>query len=125
MLSSGLFSHGYLRFTAGRSRRELTEVRATTVDQMVQEFGVPTHIKVDVEGHELAVIRGARTAFTRLAPVLFLELHNDMVRSDGQDPSSVLDEVGSFGYRTFGADGTLVEREAILAQPIIRIIAKH
>ena len=60
MLSSGVFSDGYFKFVKGRSVRELTRTYAITVDQLTAQFGAPTHIKIDVEGHEAAVLRGAR-----------------------------------------------------------------
>lgn len=125
MLSSGVFSYGYFTFARGRSKRELTRVKAMTIDQMVEEFGVPTHIKVDVEGHELAVLRGASATLRRSSPVLFLELHNEMVASDGRHPGDALDELVHLGYATFGPDGRPVNRAAILEKPIIRIVAQR
>lgn len=61
MLSAGVFSDGYFRLVKGRSQSELTQTPATTVDQITQQFGSPTHIKIDAEGHEAAVLRGARS----------------------------------------------------------------
>src|ERR1700722_840986 len=50
MLSSGVFSAGYFKFAKGRPASELTKVRAVTIDEMTREFGIPTHVKIDVEG---------------------------------------------------------------------------
>ena len=33
-------------------------VRTTTLDALCQEYGPPAFVKIDVEGHELAVLRG-------------------------------------------------------------------
>lgn len=33
-------------------------IRLTTLDQIIQKKGIPTFIKIDVEGHELEVIKG-------------------------------------------------------------------
>src|SRR6267142_5642447 len=52
MLSSGVFSDGYMRMARGRSSSELTKTRAVTIDQLADQFGTPTHIKIDVEGYE-------------------------------------------------------------------------
>jgi FkbM family methyltransferase len=38
--------------------RETLDVPVTTLDQLVKEYGLPSYIKVDVEGYELQVIRG-------------------------------------------------------------------
>ena len=124
MLSSGVFSHGYFRF-ANRPTRELTEVVTTTVDEMVKQFGVPTHIKVDVEGHELSVVRGAKATLRASCPTLFLELHNDMVRAEGRDPELVLDELAGMGYLMFDTESAPVTRTTILNSSIIRTVARH
>jgi FkbM family methyltransferase len=123
MLSSWLFSYGYFKVARGRSRRELTPVDAVTVDDMVEKFGVPTHIKVDVEGHELAVLHGARETLRRHSPVLFLELHNEMVASDERNPGDILDELAHLGYTTFDLDGKPVNPGTVLEKPICRIVA--
>lgn len=60
MLRPGIYSDGYLRFEVGRDSRELTRVPVTTVDHLTERYGQPSHLKIDVEGYEAAVIRGAR-----------------------------------------------------------------
>jgi len=50
-------------------------VPAVTVDGLMAEFGQPTLIKVDVEGNEVHVIRGAAEALRRL-PSLYIEVHD-------------------------------------------------
>jgi FkbM family methyltransferase len=37
------------------------EVEVTTLDALIEAFGVPVFVKIDVEGHELAVLRGLST----------------------------------------------------------------
>ena len=76
-----------------RLRSELTKTAAVTIDQLADQFGAPTHIKIDVEGHEAAVLLGREKTLSRFAPLPVLELHNEMIRSEGGDPSDVLDEL--------------------------------
>jgi FkbM family methyltransferase len=125
LLGSGVFSDGYFKMVKGRSRRELTEFPATRVDELSTRFGAPTHIKVDVEGYEAAVLRGARQTLKDNSPILFLELHNEMVTSEGGDPHALLDMLDRLGYTTFSTDGEVIRRQAIVAKPIIRILAKR
>jgi FkbM family methyltransferase len=125
MLSSGVFSEGYFKLAAGRSASELTKIRAVTIDEMASEFAVPTHIKIDVEGHEAAALRGGREIFTRHKPILFLELHNQMVAADGGDPNAALDELQRLGYAPFSYTGDLLDRPAIFSKPITRLVARH
>jgi FkbM family methyltransferase len=121
MLSSGVFSDGYMRIARGRSSSELTKTKAVT---LADQFGPPTHIKIDVEGYEGAVARGAKRTLTRLAPLLFLELHNEMIRSEGGDPSCVLDDLAEMGYEMFSVGNVKIERSAILQMPICRLVGK-
>jgi FkbM family methyltransferase len=125
MLSSGVFSDGYFKIAPGRAKSELTRTQGTTIDKLVREYGVPTHVKIDVEGHEGAVLRGARKTLDRHSPLLFLELHNEMVALEGEDPKLALDELGNLGYETFALEGNLLARDAILKVPLIRIIARR
>jgi FkbM family methyltransferase len=125
MLNSGVFSDGYFKATSQRAKSELTQVQAITIDQMALQFGPPTHIKVDVEGHEGAVLRGARDTLSRFSPILFLELHNEMVAGAGDNPYDTVNELDELRYETFTVDGYPIDASAILAKPIIRIVAKR
>lgn len=122
MLNSGVFSDGY--FKAARGRNDLTPTRAITIDEIAAEFGGPTHIKMDVEGHEAQALCGASVTLRQFSPVLFLELHNEMIISEGGDPNSALNKLDELRYRTFGLDGEEICKSDILKKPIIRIVAK-
>jgi FkbM family methyltransferase len=123
MLSSGVFSDGYFKITQGRAKSELTRTQATTIDHLVSKHGVPTHIKIDVEGHEAAVLRGGRETLDQFAPILFLELHNELIMAEGGNPNLALDELAQLRYETFALGGNLLRRDVILQRPIIRIVA--
>ena len=43
------------------------EVQTTTLDILIHEFGFPDFIKIDVEGHELSVIKGLSKAVNMIA----------------------------------------------------------
>jgi FkbM family methyltransferase len=34
------------------------EIETTTLDQLIAQYGIPTFVKIDVEGHEINVLRG-------------------------------------------------------------------
>ena len=124
MLSPGVFSDGYVRVTQGRSSRELTKTRAVTIDQLADQFGPPTHVKVDVEGHEAAVVTWCKKNADPLRPAIFLELHNQLIRSEGGDPGRVLDDLAEMRYEVFTIDGVKIDLSSMLWMPICRLVGK-
>ena len=50
-------------------------VAQTTIDDLTHEFGPPTLIKIDVEGLELEVLRGASATLRDHRPTLVVEAH--------------------------------------------------
>jgi FkbM family methyltransferase len=124
LVSTGVFSDGYFQVARGHPNRDLTDTPAMTIDHMTLRFGAPTHIKIDVEGHEAAVLRGAVGTLSKVPPILFLELHNEMILSDQGNPASALDELERVGYETFALNGERIDRKAILEKPIIRVVAR-
>jgi len=123
LLSSGTFSYGYLKAAKGRLKRDLTEVPSITIDAMTRRFGAPTHIKIDVEGYEGEVLRGAQHTLGLCSPLLFLELHNEMIRAEGGEPRSVLDQLTNAGYAFRALAGNEAHAGALTAQPIVRFVA--
>jgi FkbM family methyltransferase len=76
------------------------DLALTTIDHEVERSGmIPTVIKIDVEGHEDAVLRGAATTLRTHRPLVFLELHLDVLDVQGTPPASVLALLAGAGYR--------------------------
>ena len=126
-VSVGVLAAGY--FTAPEehhSKKERTTVKTVSIDQLVAQTGVrPTHLKIDVEGYEAGVLRGAQQLLSdRPAPLVFLELHNEMIRNRGQDPAESLELLEQAGFGNFSHNGTPATRDAILSQPLIRVVAR-
>jgi FkbM family methyltransferase len=68
-------------------------------------------IKIDVEGHELEVITGARTLLTKHHPALLIEVTGDPDLS-GSSANTLLKELGKFGYSAYEyAQGRLQPRQ--------------
>lgn len=127
MVAVGVLASWYfIAPTKDHPKSELTRTRAITVDGLAQEFRtLPTHIKIDVEGHEAAVLRGGQQVLSQAdPPVLFIELHNQMVRERIGDPAESLVLLKALGYNTFTVKGVPLGRDNILNRPLIRIMAR-
>lgn len=124
MLSAGIYSDGYYRYEPDRDHRDLTRVRVTTIDHLSNYLGRPSHLKIDVEGYEGAVIRGSTNLLRRASPTIFLELHNEMVSKSGGDVAFCVNELRNFGYEIYSVHGTPLSAQEALAPAICRILAK-
>jgi FkbM family methyltransferase len=70
------------------------EVPVTSVDRAASEQGlVPNFLKIDVEGAEVELLRGAKQTLASARPIIFLSTHGTEVHHQSQDL------LRSFGYR--------------------------
>lgn len=88
------YAHCGLEFSHSRT------VETTTVEELVNLYGVPYFVKIDVEGHELSVIRGMR----RPVPLLSFEVNLSTFRLDGIECVRALSRLGSDGRFNYTAD---------------------
>jgi len=83
-------SMGKLSASSFRPRDEATgtiKVRVLKLDDLFAHglIGSPSVIKIDVEGAELLVLRGAKELLERCQPTLFLEVHSQVLAEDCRD----------------------------------------
>jgi FkbM family methyltransferase len=127
MLPVGVIADGYfVAADAEHPARETVRVPTVSIDSLADRLGVdPTHVKIDVEGAEEAVLRGGeRTLGGDLAPVLFVELHNDLVRRRGGAPQATLEVLAKYGYHHFTEAGQAVSKNDLPSKPLVRVVAR-
>jgi len=73
------------------------EVAVDTLDAQLEGSGAIRFVKVDVEGHELAVFRGAERTLSTSRPVLLFECESRHLA--GRSPHEVFAFLKRFGYR--------------------------
>jgi FkbM family methyltransferase len=79
---------------------ERTLVHVTTIDREVHLLGVvPTVLKIDVEGAEWDVLKGAEATLANYHPRICLSLHTAALRSLGATPELVLRWLADLGYQ--------------------------
>lgn len=76
-------------------------VRARPLDAIIQEAGVSRidAMKIDVEGAELLVLKGAKQTLARYSPILIVELMDRQLQSMGASEAEVKEFLRSQGYR--------------------------
>ncbi|MFT4035288.1 MAG: FkbM family methyltransferase [Patulibacter sp.] len=84
---------------------ERITVHSRRLDDLVAQHGLaPRFIKIDVEGAELLVLRGARQTIERHRPVIVVE-HGSAAESYGETPATFYDLAAELGLRIFNFDG--------------------
>lgn len=127
MLTTGAGGADYLVVPAG-DRPDTIVVPQVSVDSVVTEHGFkPSHLKIDVEGFEEEVLRGAEHTLRTERPVLFLELHGDLIRRRGMLPEAVLQALTEAGYTHWQQlDGTPLSFETLATMVFnARFVARH
>jgi FkbM family methyltransferase len=88
-------------------------VRVTTLDQDIEELRLPapTFIKIDVEGFELDVLRGAEQTLAREQPAVFVEIHGETLAEKRSNAAAVVQFLHDAGYGAIQhiESGTIVQ----------------
>ena len=115
---------GFAQLTADPSGEE---VPFTTIDDLCATRGLmPSLIKIDVEGVEAEVVRGARATLQAHHPIVCLELHFDEMERRGESAGALLEDMASMGYRFESTRGDALPlwrlRRSLMA--IVRVVAR-
>lgn len=100
------------RLLEARGSVETISVPTTTIDDLVKKHGVPDFIKIDVEGFESLVIRGAeRTLTERSCPVFLLEWLPELMQTacGNRAASNIFATFTNLGY-----NGTLISHDGLM-----------
>jgi len=101
--SAGSLARANAEFPLNRERLEQpareVSTPSMTLDRFCQERGItPDVIKIDVEGAEVHVLRGARQVLAAAAPLIFCEVHPDQMASFGSTPGQLESIAREAGY---------------------------
>jgi FkbM family methyltransferase len=84
------------RFTESYNWDTHIQVETVTLDSIVEEYGEPDYIKIDVEGHEFEVL----TSFTKLLPNTLISF--EWAEEQKSKIESTIHHLNNIGYNMFG-----------------------
>jgi len=71
----------------------------------------PDTVKIDVEGHEIRVLRGLKGTVSQYLPLIFLEVHPTRIKQEGDSIAEIGTILAPLGYLAFDLDDTPIAFE--------------
>ena len=108
--AQGKIGPGLAHFGKERHRDYIRHrVETVTLDSFVRKAGITevALIKIDVEGAELLVLRGAREVLGKSGPAIYLELNAAFTERLGYRPPDLFAMLNRYGYQSFLVKGRI------------------
>ena len=103
---------GTLTLVRRRGEGQITDVAATSLDDWMAANSVRElrGIKIDAEGSECAILKGASRLLDQVRPFLVLEMNNILLKQAGASAEELVGELRRFDYVLFGLGYPCLER---------------
>lgn len=119
----GAFSGRAVIDENGQESRNISELQSTSLDDFVYIQGerAPEVVKIDVEGNEVAVLKGMQRLLSETGPAIICELHTHL----GDDSTPVFPILSKYGYTLYALTDWLQGRRDPLStlENACRIVA--
>ncbi|MEA3174151.1 MAG: hypothetical protein QOF42_1562 [Gammaproteobacteria bacterium] len=103
----GLVNPSVAHVAAQEVAREIVPIR--TLDSLVTKYGLsPNLIKIDVEGAEYKVLRGATDTLSRFRPFVMAECSDVMLAQQGSSSLEIRELLKTLGYRIINPEAPRV-----------------
>ena len=94
------YGHSGKSSVIGKDSGDSVAVESVSIDNFTEEHEKPDLIKIDVEGAEARVLKGAKSTLKRFHPKLFLEIHDEAklntFGNSSREIEQLLQEVGYY-----------------------------
>lgn len=81
---------------------ETEAVPTTTLDQVIADFQLtPSLIKIDCEGFETLILKGAHTVLSKIRPAFMIECNDAALKAAGTDRHELFGLLQSLNYKLF------------------------
>ena len=98
------------------------KIEVSTIDNLVKEFSLePGFIKIDVEGVEHLVLKGAKSTLMEKRPVILSELSNPLLKQNSSSSLDVINFLKSLDYVVLNAEDSEIKPEFIEFTNILAI----
>jgi FkbM family methyltransferase len=99
------------------------KVAAVRLDDLVKHKGLakPSLIKIDVQGAEMRVLRGASQILEQSGPALFIELSEAGLQAFGSSVAETIDYLAQRGYAPYSLMGAGPHRKSSTEEIIARV----
>ena len=95
----------WVRSRSGDKDRRVLRIATRRIDGLIDDGSIsvvgPVFLKIDVEGAEGRVLRGAAALLRHHRPVIYFECQTSLLARQGETPADVWNELGRAGYRIF------------------------
>lgn len=112
--SASRHESGWGTLTAVRDlgQGEHLNVNAVSLDEWRERFQINRldSIKIDAEGSELAILRGARATLDRFRPIIVLEMNGVLLEQAGTSPEAIARHLTGLQYRLYRLGWRRLER---------------
>jgi FkbM family methyltransferase len=95
-------------------QRETIHVQVRKLDSFEAEFGRVRYIKVDAEGGELAILRGAKAIITKSRPIVSFELGDDALINYAYSAADYFDFFADLDYQLHSIFGPILSRDEFI-----------
>lgn len=93
-------NRGENKITLDPGTKSYSEISIITLDDFIEEKNIQRIdvLKIDTEGFEMNVLKGAKKLIERFKPILFVEIDEENIREQGSSAKEVIIHLINLGY---------------------------